>query len=1135
MFRRLNALLVLALVISGLAINVAPVAAEVAPATLQLTIKEVRALECFEGLTCGEADFYSVVRFGDDPKEHVSPVIDDNNHPFPNWQFEVPVDHNARVVGGFPIYIEIWDEDGGFRLGDDRADISPITGKSNLELRVDWGRLPCAVSGDVSGTCGIEIVASGNGDGDGNAEIIFQVRVIPTMTDSDGDGIPDVWERNGVTLNGQFIDLPAMGADPNKPDIFLHIDWMQDATHDQRLSNAAIRRVVDAFANSPYRSPTGSRGINLHVDQGRNSILNFNTNATWGDLSRAQRITWKNNIGSVTADGRYDWTEFQTFKSTNFEPTGRSPIFHYAIAAYFLEPPPPGKAQNTSGGISRGIEASDFLITLGGSGGAGSTLQQAGTLMHELGHNLGLRHGGDEDRNFKPNYLSVMNYLFGMRGVDVGTTAGVIDYAGGQLPVLGPIDENELDESRALGVSGFGTGSMCRAADGSVTGQYTVDANGPYDWNCNGVIDLFYIPLLNEWHSIVSYDANGDGVISSNLHSYDDWANIKLRVGGIGSLGDAAMLTLTPLEPEHPWDYTPPTTTVSVAPAPTSYGWNKSSVTVTLTASDNPGGFGVRDITYSASGAQTIATKTVLGSSASFVVSNEGVTTVTYTARDHALNSEATKTLTVRVDRTMPTITLGTAYPAPNAAGWNNTDVNVPFTATDGPSGIAYTVPSASPLVLTAEGTAVTGTVTAYDKADNSASVTSPAFKIDKTPPVITVTAPAPNQVFDSDQTMTPIFDATDALSGVKSVVGVLDTGQVVTSGEAIDLGLLVGKRTLTVTATDVADNVATTVIPFRVRPVFVGDAFDDPNQSAMREAGEAGLPGVTVFLDTDGNGKLDPGEATNVTGANGAYRVVGEDVGPARVCTLPVSSDRVRTTARCQTVMVATGIPVPRTDFGSHTRVPGAKNGSVANVIQSIALAGQPDQYWRPAALQGTASGPWAGSRLVVKNGGSNPQVQVQTGERVAIGLFVGGVDATKVDNLVLDIQVQSSIRQQLVAITAADGQVATGTSGPTTSFAYSISGNIVTIYGVPQDGLGGYQDVWVVIEVTDSNGNLSPNARIAGTVVSQKGALKVQSLGNTSNDNSMIGITNRLGGTRPGALLVDDIPGMGTTTNPF
>lgn len=35
---------------------------------------------------------------------------------------------------------------------------------------------------------------------------------------------------------------------------------------------------------------------------------------------------------------------------------------------------------------------------------------EAGTLMHEFGHSLGLRHGGDEDNNCKPNYVSVMNY-----------------------------------------------------------------------------------------------------------------------------------------------------------------------------------------------------------------------------------------------------------------------------------------------------------------------------------------------------------------------------------------------------------------------------------------------------------------------------------------------------------------------------------------------------------------------------------------------------------------------------------------------------------------------------------------------------------------------------------------------------
>ncbi len=39
--------------------------------------------------------------------------------------------------------------------------------------------------------------------------------------------------------------------------------------------------------------------------------------------------------------------------------------------------------------------------------------------MHELGHNLGLQHGGADDWNNKPNYLSVMNYLFQQDGLTV--------------------------------------------------------------------------------------------------------------------------------------------------------------------------------------------------------------------------------------------------------------------------------------------------------------------------------------------------------------------------------------------------------------------------------------------------------------------------------------------------------------------------------------------------------------------------------------------------------------------------------------------------------------------------------------------------------------------------------------------
>ena len=66
---------------------------------------------------------------------------------------------------------------------------------------------------------------------------------------------------------------------------------------------------------------------------------------------------------------------------------------------------------------------------------------QIGTLMHELGHTLTLTHGGtffnsndfpnvpSYELNCKPNFLSVMNYLFQIRGfVD-----GVFDYSGQTL------------------------------------------------------------------------------------------------------------------------------------------------------------------------------------------------------------------------------------------------------------------------------------------------------------------------------------------------------------------------------------------------------------------------------------------------------------------------------------------------------------------------------------------------------------------------------------------------------------------------------------------------------------------------------------------------------------------------------
>jgi hypothetical protein len=97
----------------------------------------------------------------------------------------------------------------------------------------------------------------------------------------------------------------------------------------------------------------------------------------------------------------------------------------------------------TSGQVRSGsgysdIGGADSLITLGLWGPDGQSLNaQAGTFAHELGHSVALTHGGyyyDQqgtyiptvEANCKPNYQSVMNYLF---QVDLLGPNGVLDYS----------------------------------------------------------------------------------------------------------------------------------------------------------------------------------------------------------------------------------------------------------------------------------------------------------------------------------------------------------------------------------------------------------------------------------------------------------------------------------------------------------------------------------------------------------------------------------------------------------------------------------------------------------------------------------------------------------------------------------
>ncbi len=154
------------------------------------------------------------------------------------------------------------------------------------------------------------------------------------------------------------------------------------------------RELVRLFRNRRLSfNPNGQTGINVISDIGQG-----------GQLSGANLIS----IPNGTIQGDIFGADFANYKAANFVPS-RLGYFHYAIHAhrYSANPGSSGYAE---------IVGDDFLVTLQCSAFNSNVLS---TTMHELGHNIGLLHGGNTDCNRKPNYNSIMNYNFQFSGQDI--------------------------------------------------------------------------------------------------------------------------------------------------------------------------------------------------------------------------------------------------------------------------------------------------------------------------------------------------------------------------------------------------------------------------------------------------------------------------------------------------------------------------------------------------------------------------------------------------------------------------------------------------------------------------------------------------------------------------------------------
>jgi outer membrane protein assembly factor BamB len=426
------------------------------------------------------------------------------------------------------------------------------------------------------------------------------IYVKKSFGDRDGDGLSDTWEQDGIDADGDGVidlDLSQYNVNIDEKDILVEADYLQTAasvtidahTHrpdrhpllfNQTLVPDPLGIVSAAFANAP------AGPIHLHtiVDEAidetpDNKLLEIDfvdfANLRYGLCSGSPCVRvpcgastvakfgvaadrTSANCANIIAARRFAF-RYALFGHDFAAGSGVAPIMGNEIIVA-LEVAEPGVADYwdsalTAASASHLTPEQEFSDML------------AGTYMHELGHSLGLFHGGGfgippgvvspnqetgtgsvllRDVNYKPNYLSVMNYAFQLNKwafVDSARTTTdrtdrPVDYSHTQLPTL---DKAGLNESVGIGVQGRKTlyGDTPFANGNGVHRVARIAPSGAIDWNgdgqvqgliqCLDPITTAATPCTPEWYK-PSRQSSGNVAPSSTaaLEGHDDWSNLNL-------------------------------------------------------------------------------------------------------------------------------------------------------------------------------------------------------------------------------------------------------------------------------------------------------------------------------------------------------------------------------------------------------------------------------------------------------------------------------------------------------------------------------------------------------------------------------------------------------------------------------
>jgi len=168
--------------------------------------------------------------------------------------------------------------------------------------------------------------------------------------------------------------------------------------------------------------------------------------------------------------------------------------------------------------------------------------------------------------------------------------------------------------------------------------------------------------------------------------------NGKVYVQGVGealiTVTNSGISTDVPVIVKKKWESRvkekiPPVTVMNFVPPANPADWHNQDISVTLTATDNEGGSGVKEIYYLASGAINEG-RTVVGDTATVTIVDEGTTALTYYATDNAGNAEAEQTAEFNLDKTPPTVVM----PNLESSYIYNSNLTLSYSSSDDLSGL---------------------------------------------------------------------------------------------------------------------------------------------------------------------------------------------------------------------------------------------------------------------------------------------------------------------------------------------------------------------------------------------------------------------------------------------------------------